>query len=303
MKLTTSTRSEAVDISILSKETNETSSNPEPVSMVIPTGRIQDKVLELLRAIGLDISRPGRSYRPNSETAGFSVKMLKAQNIPELVALGRHDCGFSGFDWIQERKADVVELLDLGFDPVRIVAAVPEGLASSNENRFKNLGRPIVVASEYRELTARYLKERQLDGIYLQTFGATEALPPEDADMIIDNTATGATLQDNRLVIVNELLRSTTRFFCNRKALEVPEKRKTLEEMCMLMESSLRARSKVLLEMNVSSEDLARIVEDLPCMKAPTVCQLYGEQGYAVKVAVAKSEVPKIGRASCRERV
>ncbi|MGD9685152.1 MAG: ATP phosphoribosyltransferase [Candidatus Obscuribacterales bacterium] len=264
------------------------------LSMVIPTGRIQEKVLDLLGRIGLDFSRSGRSYRPAQKNAGVRAKMLKAQNIPELVALGRHDCGFSGYDWIRERRADVVELLDLGFDPVRIVAAVPEGLASSRDNKYRELGRPLVIASEYRELTATYIEQSGIDGIYLQTFGATEALPPEDADMIVDNTATGATLQANRLVIVDELLRSTTRFICNRRALADPVKKRLLDEMVMLMESSLRARAKVLLEMNVSSADLERIVKDLPCMKAPTVCQLYGEQGYAVKVAVPKAEVPAL---------
>ena len=73
-----------------------------------------------------------------------------------------------------------------------------------------------------------------------------------------------------------------------------PAKKRLLDEMVMLMESSLRARAKVLLEMNVSSADLERIVKDLPCMKAPTVCQLYGEQGYAVKVAVPKADVPAL---------
>jgi len=264
------------------------------LSMVIPTGRIQEKVLDLLGRIGLDFSRSGRSYRPSESNPGVRAKMLKAQNIPELVALGRHDCGFSGYDWIRERRADVVELLDLGFDPVRIVAAVPEKLACLQGNRYRDLGRPLVIASEYRELTANYIEQSGFDGIYLQTFGATEALPPEDADMIVDNTATGTTLQDNRLVIVDELLRSTTRFICNRQALADPARKRLLNEMVMLMESSLRARAKVLLEMNVSSADLERIVKDLPCMKAPTVCQLYGEQGYAVKVAVPKADVPAL---------
>lgn len=264
------------------------------LTMTVPTGRIQDKVLALLNQIGVEVNKNGRSYRPLVLQDGVQVKMLKAQNIPELVALGRHDCGFSGYDWIVERQADVVELADLGFDPVKIVAAVPEALAACRDNRFEKIGRPIVVASEYRNLTASYIEKNRFDAVFLQTFGATEALPPEDADMIVDNTATGATLKQNRLVIVDELMQSTTRFICNRKALECKTKRKLLEEMVMLMESCLRARNKVLLEMHFNCEDFEKVVQQLPCMKAPTVSRLFGDQGYAVKIAVSNSEVPTL---------
>lgn len=273
--------------------TSSVQAAPEPnvLSMTLPTGRIQNKVLELLSQIGIDVSKSERSYKPTVSADGIQVKMLKGQNIPELVALGRHDCGFSGYDWIVEREADVVELLDLGFDPVKIVAAVPEELVAERENGFVNLGRQLVIASEYRGLTAKYIKEKSLPAVFLQTFGATEALPPEDADMIVDNTATGTTLKQNRLVIVDELLRSTTRFICNKKALENPVKRKMMEEIVMLMESCLRARNKVLLEMHFSRENFDNVINELPCMKAPTVSKLYGEQGYAVKIAVENKEI------------
>ena len=280
------------------KETSTTSCNKASaenvLSMTLPTGRIQNKVLELLTQIGINVNKSERSYKPTVSADGIQLKMLKGQNIPELVALGRHDCGFCGYDWIVEREADVVELLDLGFDPVRIVAAVPEDLVADRANGFKNLGRQLIVASEYRGLTRKYIKEQGLEAVYLQTFGATEALPPEDADMIVDNTATGTTLKQNRLTIIDDLLCSTTRFICNKKALENPIKKKMLEEMVMLMQSCLRARNKVLLEMHFSGEDFETVIKQLPCMKAPTVSKLYGEEGYAVKIAVENREIPTL---------
>lgn len=269
------------------------SAKTEHLSMLVPTGRIQDKVIDLLARIGLEVNRDGRSYRP-AVSNGIQTKMLKAQNIPELVALGRHDCGFSGYDWIVERDADVVQLIDLGFDPVSIVAAIPEQLLELKGGRYTDLARPLVVASEYRNLTYRYVSDNRLDAIFLQTFGATEALPPDDADMIIDNTATGATLKQNRLVVVDEIMKSSTRFICNKKALESPSKSKMLTEMRMLMESCLRARDRVLLEMHVPLEDFDNIMRQLPCMKAPTVSRLYDDQGYAIKIAVTNREVPEL---------
>jgi ATP phosphoribosyltransferase len=97
--------------------------------LTIPKGRIQEKVMGLLSQIGMNFLTDGRSYSPICSDPHVITKLLKSQNIPSLVALGRHDCGFSGYDWTIEQDAEVVELLDLQFDPVRIVAAMPEALA------------------------------------------------------------------------------------------------------------------------------------------------------------------------------
>jgi len=264
----------------------------DKLKLTLPNGRIQEKVLRLLEQIGIGFSQTGRSYRPVCNDSFIVTKMLRAKNIPGLVALGRHDCGFAGRDWIYEQNADVVELLDLGFDPVRIVAAMPEELVSAGKEAFN--GRKIIVASEYQRISNDYIKSQNLDAVFVHAYGATEALPPEDADIIIDNTSSGATLRQNRLEIVAELMRSSTRFICNKAALDNPEKREKLEEMTMLMKSTLQARQKVLLEMNVPADVFDKIVGDLPCMKAPTVSKLHNSDGYAVKVAVSTKEVPDL---------
>jgi len=270
-------------------EVSEDERGQDRLRMTIPKGRIQEKVLALLDRVGVKVSDNGRSYRPACSEPNIEIKLLKAQNIPSLVSLGRHDCGFSGYDWIEEQQADVMQLLDLDYDPVKIVAAVPESLALND--KYKSMGRPIVVASEYRRLTQTYLERNKIDSIFLRSFGATEALPPEDADMIVDNTATGTTLRANRLVEVDVIMRSTTRFFCNKAAFENKEKRRQLEELVMLMKSAISAKEKVLLEMNVSKADFQRLVAELPCMRAPTISELYNGDGYAIKIAVPSREV------------
>ena len=84
---------------------------------------------------------------------------------------------------------------------------------------------------------------------------------------------------------------STTRFICNRAALEDKRKRRMLEEMTMLMKSALAAKERVMLEMNVSRADFDKLVANLPCMKAPTVSELFNGGGYAVKIAVPTKDV------------
>jgi ATP phosphoribosyltransferase len=278
----------------------------DPLKLTLPKGRIQDKVIHLLNRCGLIFNTPPRSYRPICNDPAIETKILKPQNIPSLVGLGRHDCGFAGHDWILEQgvENDVIELLDLGFDPVKIVAAMPEALHNQADWQSK----PIVLASEYQKLATAYIAQKGLNAVFVKTYGATEALPPEDADMIIDNTATGSTLRLNRLTIVDELLQSTTRFICNRKLWEDPtqaHKRHQLETLLMLMKSVLNADQRVLLEMNVGKADLEALVEHLPAMRAPTVAPLYNQDGYAVKIAVLAKEVapllPKLLAAGAKD--
>jgi len=63
--------------------------------------------------------------------------------------------------------------------------------------------------------------------------------PPEDADVIVDNTATGATLEANGLVVVDELMRSSTRLYANPLALEDRARRRRIDDLVMLLDSVL----------------------------------------------------------------
>jgi ATP phosphoribosyltransferase len=183
----------------------------------------------------------------------------------------------------------VEEILDLGFDKVRIVAAIPikygeEGLKS----------RKIVAATEYVNLAEKWLSASGYNYRLLRTYGATEVFPPDDADMIIDNTSSGQTLKDNGLKTIACLLESSTHFIASKTAMADPEKRRRIEELAMLFRAVLDGRDRVMLEMNVAEDDFNALVTGLPAMRSPTVSPLCGNDGFAIKIAVKKSEVPDL---------
>ena len=259
------------------------------IKMVIPKGRMMAGVVGLINDSGTSLETNSRHYLPSIADEEIEVKIMKPQNIAQLVERGSYDAGFTGLDWVVETGASVVELLDLGLDPVRIVAAVPEDADDKELAR-----RRVVVATEYENIAHGFLREKGFDYLLLRTHGASEAFPPEDADMIIDNTATGRTLKEHRLRIMAEILGSSTRFIANRDALADDGKREKIEELKMLFASVLNARERVMLEMNVPKDRLETVVRILPCMRAPTVSPLYGEAGFAVKAAVRKEAAAKL---------
>jgi ATP phosphoribosyltransferase len=246
-------------------------------------------VVRLLNDAGFGVEVDERVYVPRIDDPEIEAKIMKPQNVPRLLELGSHDAGFTGHDWVIETGAAITEIIDLGFDRVKIVAAIPESLTKTDLTQKK-----IVVASEYEQIAKKYLDQKKYQYVLLRTFGATEVFPPEDADMIIDNVATGRTLKEHNLRVIDTILESSTRFYANQAALNDPWKREKIAEMKMIFQAVLDARQRVMLEMNVPKDKLEEIVKFLPCMRSPTVAPLYAEQGYAVKVAVKKQEVIKL---------
>jgi ATP phosphoribosyltransferase len=249
---------------------------------------MQQAVSTLLSDAGIRLQLGARAYRPTISLAGFDVKILKPQNIVEMLGVGLRDVGFAGADWVAEMEADVVELLDTGLDPVRLVAAAPAEL--TEEGSLPR--RPLVVASEYQLITRGWIERAGLDATLVRSYGATEVFPPEDADCIVDNTATGATLRANNLHIIEVLMTSSTRLYASRAAMADEKRREKIESFVLLLESVFEARRRVMLEVNVAAEDLERIIEILPCMREPTISELYGNGAYGVKAAVPRELLP-----------
>jgi ATP phosphoribosyltransferase len=263
---------------------NQTSS---PLRLALPKGRMQDGVFTLLAEAGLPVRASARAYRPRIEAAALEVKILKPQNIIEMLDAGIRDLGFAGADWVDELGADLIELLDTGLDPVRLVAAAPAEL----DLAALAAARPLIVASEYERITRRWLERQGWDYRFVRSYGATEVFPPEDADLIVDNTASGATLAANGLRILEVLQTSSTRLYAAPALREDPRRWEGALSFRLLAESVLAARERIMLEVNVAGEDLDAVVAILPCMREPTISPLHGNGAYAVKAAVPRREL------------
>lgn len=260
------------------------------LKLALPTGRMQEGILRLLAEAGISIHVGDRKYRPRININGFEAKLLKPQNIIEMLHAGSRDIGFAGADWVSELGAELVELLDTGLDQVQIVAAAPRSLLENGALPV----RPLVIASEYERLTAKWIEAQGLDARFVRSFGTTEVFPPEDADAIVDCTATGSTLRANGLEIVDELMTSSTRLYANPQAMEDPLRREAAERLALLLQSVLDARRRVMVEVNVAVDRLDAVIDALPCMREPTVATLHGGGGYAVKAAVPREELPRV---------
>ena len=267
----------------------------EKLKILLAKGRIYESVYELLSDVGISIHLPDRTYFPTTNQKDLAFQVVKPQIVSNLLANNKADVGFSGKDWIYENGVEdqVEEIMDLGFDPVKIVAAIPDTV-----DYDALLKGHVTIATEYQNLSKKWVENNKIDGTIFRTWGTSEGFVQDNEDSIaqilIDNTSTGSSLKANRLKIVDTLMESSTRMYASKTAMADPEKRQKIMELKMLFCAVMDARGRVMLEMNVAKDKFENMVKSLPAMRSPTVAPLYSDDGYAVKIAVNKSEVPTL---------
>ena len=267
----------------------------EKLKILLAKGRIYESVYELLSDVGISIHLPDRTYFPTTNQKDLAFQVVKPQIVSNLLANNKADVGFSGKDWIYDNGVEdqVEEIMDLGFDPVKIVAAIPDTV-----DYDALLKGHVTIATEYQTLSKKWVENNKIDGTIFRTWGTSEGFVQDNEDSIaqilIDNTSTGSSLKANRLKIVDTLMESSTRMYASKTAMADPEKRQKIMELKMLFCAVMDARGRVMLEMNVAKDKFENMVKSLPAMRSPTVAPLYSDDGYAVKIAVNKSEVPTL---------
>ena len=187
-----------------------------PLRIAVPKGSLNADTIAALASAGLDttgLDDPGRQLIISNP--GVDYIIVRPTDAPAFVALGAADCGICGKDSLLEADPDVVELVDLGFGACRFVVAEPAGAGPSVEEHYRRLG-SIRVATKYPNITSAYYAKAGMQVEIVKLHGNIELAPLTGmAERIVDITATGTTLRENNLSIVDEVLASTARFFAN----------------------------------------------------------------------------------------
>jgi ATP phosphoribosyltransferase len=264
--------------------------------LVIPKGSLEEQTLALFEAADLPLRRGSdRDYHGTVDDPRIErVSILRPQEIPRYVEEGFFDLGITGRDWVEETEADVEILAELAYSgragggAVRIVLAVA---ADSPVERADQMPADTRIATEYPNLTRRAFEKLGIPVRIFTSYGATEAKVPEIVDAIVELTETGSTLRRHGMKVVETLLESQTVLIANRGSAADPVRRRAMEDIRTLLAGALAARGRVLVKLNVAEENLDRVLEILPAMKAPTVSRLSREHDYAVETVVEKARV------------
>jgi len=271
----------------------------------LPKGSLQETTLKLFKNAGYNIKLRERSYVPIIDDKEIEGLLIRAQEMARYVQDGILDLGITGWDWVLEQDAKVVDLIRLrygkvGFRGVKWVVAVPNDSPIRQVSDLKGKK----VATELVGFTKRYLKKQGIDAVVEFSWGATEVKPPLLADAIVEVTETGASLVANNLRIVETILESETVLIANKDSWKDPWKRRKMENLTILLEGALIAEEKVGLKMNIPRKKLEKVTNILPSLHTPTVSNLSDEKWVAIEVIIdhktARDIIPDLKRAGAQ---
>jgi ATP phosphoribosyltransferase len=268
----------------------------------LPKGSLQEATFALFKKAGWEFHANSRSYMPTCDDDEIDALLVRPQEIPRYVEDGILDAGLTGKDWIVDSGADLIEIADLTYSktslrPVRVVVAVKE-----DSEFYKPLdlqGKRI--ATEYVNLTKRWLENNGVSAHVEFSWGACEVKVPELADAIVVNTETGSSLRMHNLRIMETILESTPRLVMNKQSWQDEWKRNKAENMAMLLQGALNAERLVGLKMNVPRERLGEVTAIIPALRKPTLSPLSDEGWVAIEIIVdekvSRDLIPKLRRA------
>lgn len=199
------------------------------LTIAIPSkGRLKEKSGAFFAACGYQLVQEGgeRGYQGRLEgLAGVEVLLLPARDIAQGLIDGVFHLGITGEDLLHDLSErpgeDACVLQPLGFGRADVIVAVPRSwvdvstmsdLDAAGALFRARHGQRLKVATKYMRITRRFFANASV-GEYrlIYSAGATEAAPAAGtADLIVDITSTGATLEANGLKILDDgiMLRS-----------------------------------------------------------------------------------------------
>lgn len=190
------------------------------LKIAVPKGSLFADTVDLLTKAGLDttgLAEPGRHLIISNPGVDFII--VRPTDAPVFCTYGGADCGICGKDTLVEAQLDVLEMVDLKYGYCRFVVAEPEDAGDAAERSYDRLG-VLRVATKYPHITRSYYESIGVQVDIVKMHGNIELAPIVGmADRIVDITATGTTLRENKLRVVSEVLGSTARFIANGAAL------------------------------------------------------------------------------------
>jgi len=182
------------------------------LTVALPKGRIAKETLEIFETIfGETFAFDDRKLE--LETPDFKFLLVRNQDVATYVFHQAADIGVVGLDTLEEQGLDVLRILDLK----RGVCKVAIGMRKGEKPDYSKP--ELKVATKMVNITKRYFAERAISADIIKLYGSIELAPLVGlADMIVDIVETGATMKQNGLEVVEDIMVSSTYLIANKNS-------------------------------------------------------------------------------------
>ena len=176
------------------------SASPAPLTIALPKGRLQEQVLELLLARGIDIRFRERELVARDPESRITCFLVKNSDLPTYVNHGIAGLGVCGTDVIYESGYSFYRLHAFPFGKTRMCLAGRRGEAPGREPK------KLTIATKFTRYTRDYFTSRGVPVQIIRLNGSVELAPVLGlAPCIVDLVETGSTLKAHSLEIFQVL--------------------------------------------------------------------------------------------------
>ncbi|MFC1595663.1 ATP phosphoribosyltransferase [Candidatus Margulisiibacteriota bacterium] len=186
--------------------------------IALSKGYLLKPALELFRQIGIDIDEAevnSRKMTFTDKSGAYEFVVIRPADVPVYVEHGAVDLGIAGKDVMVESACGLAELVDLKFGYCKLV------IAALKEDNIKECKSNMRVATKFVNATAAHFKKLDLNVEIIKLYGSVELAPIAGlSDVIVDLTATGKSLDENNLEIVDTIMEATARLVANKVKLK-----------------------------------------------------------------------------------
>lgn len=182
--------------------------------IAVPKGALYDETARRLRAADIDVpEETGRRLTVITNDGTVELLLLRPTDVPAYVEFGAADCGIVGKDVLWETDRSVSEVADLRYGACKLVVAARRIDGYHDGARYPTFLR---VATKFKRSAQAYFAERDLPCEIIALHGSVELSPLVGlADVIVDLVATGKTLREHDMVVVDEIASSSARLVVN----------------------------------------------------------------------------------------
>lgn len=196
------------------------------LTVALAKGRLAELAMDIFSQIGMDCSemkdKKTRKLIFTNEEKKMKFILVKASDVPTYVEYGAADIGIVGKDTLLEESRNLYEMVDLGFGKCRMCVCGPKELKGKLDSMTN-----LTVASKYPHIASKYFQEdKGLTIELIKLNGSVELAPLVGlSDVIVDIVETGATLKENGLDVIEEIVELSARFVVNKVSMKMEKDR------------------------------------------------------------------------------
>ncbi len=188
------------------------------IKIAVSRGRLFEESLEVLAKAGIYVKKEATTSRKlihEIEEQELTLFVVRPTDVPSYVEYGVADCGIVGKDLLMEQEHNLYEPLDLGIGKCRMIVAALEGY------KFPD-GGTVRVATKYPHIAGEWFEEKKIRAEIVKLYGSVElAAVVGLSDLIVDLTATGKTMKENKIVETDFIADVTARLVVNKAGMKL----------------------------------------------------------------------------------